>query len=115
MDKLKNNVKLPVIGHLQFAVLEALRESERPGRLIRESLTELGVRQSGPAFYQMMARLEDAGLVAGRYDQKVVDGQIIKERAYRISPEGKTTWKATREFYLKSAEIGKFEESLAHA
>ena len=33
-----------------------------------------------------MARLEDAGLVAGEYDQKIVDGQIIKERRYALTP-----------------------------
>ena len=35
-----------------------------------------------------MARLEDAGLVAGQYEQKVVDGQIIKERRYALTPRG---------------------------
>ena len=55
--------------------------------------------RTGPAFYQMMARLEDAGLVAGEYDQKIVDGQIIKERRYSLTARGETAWTATRVFY----------------
>lgn len=47
----------------------------------------------------MMARLEDAGLVAGEYDQKIVDGQIIKERRYTLTAAGESAWAATRAFY----------------
>lgn len=54
----------------------------RTGRKIRAGLKPYRVRQSGPAFYQMMARLEK-GLVGGSYTQEVVDGQIIKERTGR--------------------------------
>ena len=47
----------------------------------------------------MMARLEDAGLVSGAYDQKIVDGQIIKERRYALTPRGDAAWTSTRAFY----------------
>jgi DNA-binding PadR family transcriptional regulator len=60
------------------------------------------VRRSAPAFYQMMARLEDAGLVDGDYDQKIVDGQIIKERRYALTPTGESAWKRTRDFYVET-------------
>ena len=62
-----------------------LRAGERSGRTVRRSLARHGIERSGPAFYQMMARLEDAGFVAGEYDQKIVDGQIIKERRYTLT------------------------------
>lgn len=91
---------LPKITHLQFTVLALLQEHERPGRTIREALGARGMRRSGPAFYQMMSRLEDADLVDGRYEQKIVDGQIIKERFYAITPAGAAAWEATRDFYL---------------
>jgi|SRR5215204_252380 len=90
---------IPEITHLQFLVLGILRGGERPGRLIRRTLARHGVSRTGPAFYQMMARLEDAGLVGGEYDQKVVEGQIIKERRYTLTPAGEAAWTSTRTFY----------------
>ena len=91
--------RIPDITHLQFLVLGLLRRGDRPGRLLRRALARHGVERTGPAFYQMMARLEDAGLVAGEYEQKVVDGQIIKERRYALTPRGDAAWISTRAFY----------------
>src|SRR3954470_12278398 len=90
---------IPEITHLQFVVLGILRGGERTGRAIRKGLGRHGVQRSGPAFYQMMARLEDAALVAGEYDQRIVDGQIIKERRYALTPAGDAAWSSTRAFY----------------
>ena len=56
-------MKLPQITHLQFSVLAFLQGGERPGKSVRQQLAERGMRRSGPAFYQLMSRLEDAGLV----------------------------------------------------
>ena len=92
--------RLPAITHLQFLVLGLLRDHPHAGRDIRTALQRHGVRRTAPAFYQMMARLEDAGLVEGWYDQKVVDGQLIKERHYRVRPAGARAWAVTRDFYL---------------
>jgi DNA-binding PadR family transcriptional regulator len=92
--------RLPAITHLQFLVLGLLREQAQAGRDIRSELQRHGVRRTAPAFYQMMARLEDAGLVEGWYDQKIVEGQLIKERHYRLRPAGARAWAATRDFYL---------------
>jgi DNA-binding PadR family transcriptional regulator len=107
--------RIPGITHLQFLVLGMLRQSPRLGRHVRRELTRHGVRRSGPAFYQMMSRLEDAGFVAGEYDQKVVAGQIIKERRYTLTPAGATAWNATRDFYLAKIEAFDVNEGLAHA
>ena len=81
-----------------------LRGGERAGRAVRRALKRHGIDRSGPAFYQMMARLEDAGLVAGEYDQKVVDGQIIKERRYTLTARGGAAWTGTRAFYSDAIE-----------
>jgi DNA-binding PadR family transcriptional regulator len=91
---------LPAITHLQFFVLGLLRDEPQAGRDIRAELRRHGIRRTAPAFYQMMARLEDGGLVEGWYDQKVVEGQIIKERHYRLRPAGARAWAVTRDFYL---------------
>jgi DNA-binding PadR family transcriptional regulator len=101
--------RIPEITHLQFLVLGMLRPEPRLGREIRRDLARHGVRRSGPAFYQMMARLEDAGLIDGEYDQKVVAGQIIKERRYSLTAAGAAAWRSTRDFYL--SKIAAFDES----
>jgi DNA-binding PadR family transcriptional regulator len=87
---------IPEITHLQFLVLGLLRGGTRTGHSVRKGLSRHAVRRSGPAFYQMMARLEDAGLVAGQYDQRIVAAQIIKERRYRLTARGDAAWAATR-------------------
>ena len=61
--------ELPALTHLQFLVLGVLRANEQPGRVIRQAIATYGVRRSGPAFYQMMARLERDGLIEGWYEQ----------------------------------------------
>ena len=90
---------LPDVTHLQFLVLGILRGGGRTGHAVRKALARHGVRRSGPAFYQMMARLEDARFVEGEYDQKIVEAQIIKERRYTLTPLGESAWAATRAFY----------------
>jgi DNA-binding PadR family transcriptional regulator len=114
-------MRLPELGHLQFLVLASAIDEDRPGREIRSSLKSVRVRQSGPAFYQMMARLEKAGLVEGWYTQDVIDGQIIKERNYRATAEGKRAWRESLRFYEKAIDAvgeafeGGGDEGLAHA
>ncbi len=76
------------LPHLQFAVLGVLGAGDLPGREIRSELGQLGVDKSGPAFYRLMARLEESGLVEGRYEQEVVSGQMLRERRYRATAEG---------------------------
>src|SRR3954469_17449744 len=108
--------RIPDITHLQFLVLGMLRGGQRPGRVLRRTLARHGVERTGPAFYQMMARLEDAGLVAGEYDQRIVAGQIIKERRYTLTPRGDSAWTATRAFYSDAIEeYGTAKPRTAHA
>ena len=94
--------RIPRLSHLQFLVIGILRGKTLAGREVRKSLEQFGVRKGGPAFYQLMARLEDAGLVEGEYHQEVVEGQIIRERQYRITAEGSRSWDQSREFYLEA-------------
>lgn len=97
-------MKLPTITHLQFQVLGILTNGEKPGQAVRNNLREQGVKKSGPGFYQMMARLEDAGLVNGWYQQKEIDGQIVKERWYKLTAIGSKSWRSTSDFY--SRQVG---------
>jgi DNA-binding PadR family transcriptional regulator len=106
---------IPEITHLQFLVLEALTGHDQAGRELRALLTAHGVRSSGPAFYQMMSRLEDAGLVDGAYDQRVVAGQHVKERRYRLTKAGARSVAQTRSFYLDRVAARRFLKRGSHA
>lgn len=99
-------MRIPDVTHLQFLVLGILKDGEKPGRLVREKLADSGQKKSGPAFYQFMARLEDARFVEGFYEEKVVEGQRIKERIYRITGEGISAWENVRDFYMAHARFG---------
>ena len=108
--------RVPEITHLQYLVLALLRDGPRLGRQVRHRLAQHGVRRSAPAFYQMMARLEDAGLVTGDYDQKIIAAQIIKERRYAVTPAGEQAWTATRAFYSEAIDTyGARKTRAAHA
>jgi hypothetical protein len=98
---------LPRLTHLQFLVVSQLLRGDAPGRELRTRLRDEGVRQSGPAFYQMMAGLEDAGIVSGWYEQQVVDGQIIRERHYKVLAGGKKAWQGSRDFYVRVIAQGR--------
>ncbi len=91
--------QLPELTHLQFLVLGVLRGADQPGRSLREALSGYGIRRTGPAFYQLMARLEKDRLVDGRYEQITVGDQAVTERHYRITADGKRRWNEVRVFY----------------
>jgi DNA-binding PadR family transcriptional regulator len=105
--------EVPRLSHLQFLVAGALLRGKVAGREIRRTLADFSVRKSGPAFYQLMARMEDAGLIEGSYHQEVVEGQIIRERHYRLTADGAAAWDGSRDFY--KAAIRGFEEGLSGA
>jgi DNA-binding PadR family transcriptional regulator len=100
---------LPTLTHLQFLVLGMLADRECAGRALRAELAEFGVRSSGPAFYQMMSRLEAAGWVEGWYEQIAVGDQAVTERRYRSTAEGVRLWTRSRAFYerVAAATVGK--------
>ena len=96
---------LPVLTHLQFLVLGVLRHDPQPGRALRKALASYGIRRTGPAFYQLMARMEKDRLVDGWYEQITVGDQAVTERHYRITPEGGRRWNEARAFYEHVARV----------
>ncbi|HXV86528.1 MAG TPA: helix-turn-helix transcriptional regulator [Gemmatimonadales bacterium] len=97
-------MRLPGLSHLQFLVIGVLKTGPHLGREVRAQLRSLGVRKSGPAFYQLMSRLEEAGLIRGDYQQEIVEGQIIRERHYTVTATGVRAWTASRDFYFRAIE-----------
>ncbi len=107
--------EIPKLSHLQFLVAGILRGRAMPGRVLRDELEARGVRRGGPAFYQMMARMEDVGLVSGTYHQEIIEGQIIRERHYELTAEGLRAWNTSRDFYLSTIRGFEGREGLADA
>jgi DNA-binding PadR family transcriptional regulator len=97
---------LPALTHLQFLVLGVLHHEEQPGRVVRQALAAYGVRRTAPAFYQLMSRLESAGLVTGRYEQVIVGDQAVTERRYRITADGSRMWARAQDFYAEVGRLG---------
>jgi DNA-binding PadR family transcriptional regulator len=94
-----SKLSLPSLTHLQYLVLGVLRRDPQPGRAVRQALSAYGIRRTGPAFYQLMARLEKDRLVDGWYEQITVGDQAVTERHYRITPDGSRRWNDARAFY----------------
>jgi DNA-binding PadR family transcriptional regulator len=90
---------VPVFTHLQYLVLGVLRGEPQPGRTLRKALAAYGIRRTGPAFYQLMARLEKERLVDGWYEQVTVGDQAVTERHYRVTGDGTRRWNEARAFY----------------
>lgn len=86
-----------------------------PGVICVPCWQDSAVRNSAPAFYQMMARLEASDLVEGWYDQKLVAGQNVKERRYRLTPDGERAFEATRSFHVARLASARAVRKRSHA
>lgn len=96
---------LPEITHLQFAVLASLIDQDLAGGVLREQLAANGMNHTRAAFYQLMARLEDARFVSGRYEQRVVDDVTITERIYHLTATGMRVTREAQAFYLAAFAV----------
>lgn len=97
------DTRLPPLTHLQFLILNTLLDADRSGRDIRAALETFGVGRTAAAFYQLMARLEEARLVEGWYEQITVGDQAVTERRYSLKPLGVRLIDETRRFYTTEA------------
>jgi DNA-binding PadR family transcriptional regulator len=104
---------IPGISHLQFVILDALGANVKRGKELRADLAESGVKKTGPSFYQLMARLEEARFVEGWYEQQIIDGQIIKEKHYRILGNGIRAVNQMKNFYRNRMAPIKLAPALA--
>lgn len=99
-------IVLPRVTHLQFLVLRLLMGGEMTGKQLREALAAEGEKKGLPAFYQLMSRLEEDGLVEGEYREVVVAGQRIRERNYWITGEGQVAVDEVRQFVFEGLRAG---------
>ena len=78
------------LTELQFLVLRALVDKDLPGCEVRKILPN---ERSGPAFYTLMQRCENAGFVEGRYEGgrykwEGMGARTFREKWYRLTPDG---------------------------
>jgi hypothetical protein len=99
-------MSLPDLTHLQMLLIEVLGARRMSGKELRAALKQVGVNKTCPAFYQLMARMEQAGFVAGDYEDKSVDGVPIRERFCRLTGHGSKSYDATRRFYAERGPLG---------
>lgn len=104
---------LPTLTHLQFLILGQLIGGDKYGRDLRATLASEGARKTPAAFYSLMARLEDAGLVDGWYRTEASQGVTIRERCYRVLGPGVAAWNETNQFYLERGSRGGHGEARA--
>jgi DNA-binding PadR family transcriptional regulator len=83
------NNPLPEATHLQLTILRMLVWGPHRSIEIKQKLYDREIDLSDPSFYQLMKRIENSKWVTGKYIQKIVDGQIIRERVYTITDSGK--------------------------
>lgn len=104
-------MNLPKCSHLQIAVLSCLGTNEMSGRELRASLKASGIRKSGAAFYQLMARLEDSDWVVGRYHEDMLHGEKVRERRYKVTGAGRQARAEALAFYenVGKATFGKLQ------
>ncbi len=96
---------LPTTTHQQNAVLSALCDgAEHWGRDVRAAIKKDGYKSTNASFYELMDRMEAAGLVEGKYAERDVLGQMFRERCYRITGAGETAWEVAVNYYVSKAD-----------
>ena len=100
---------LKELSKLQFAILQAIGTHEVRGKEIRDRLKSINMGKSSPAFYQLMGRMEDANLISGRYDKKIIDGQLIRERKYKIKADGRQALGKFKLSYEQITALGRVD------
>ena len=96
----------PPLPWLQFVILSAIQDNPLvwvTGKVIRATMAEDGVKRAGPAFYQIMGRIEEAKLVEGenydRLEERQKGKQRICERRYKLTDRGIMALDRTRRAY----------------
>jgi hypothetical protein len=92
---------IPYITHIQFAVLNLLRsDSWVSATGVRKGLAAYGDTRKGPAFYQLMRRLQVDGMLdAERNAFSLGGGEPVYRTYYRSTVKGVQCCQETMDFY----------------
>lgn len=94
---------LPTVTPLQFVFLDVLSDGTLTGKEMRRKLRRRGACRSPIAFYRVIQRLKQAGLVTARRvpkDQGQFRGAQCK---YSVTKAGRDAVAVTRAFYSQAA------------
>ena len=72
----------------QVFVLARIAQSETKGAELRKGLSEAGCPKSEAAFANAMKRLENKGLLTGRFETASIDGMPVREKYFQITGSG---------------------------
>ncbi len=99
---------IPKLTPLQFLILSCLTSHhEAYGHSLRASLRKEETKaRSGPSFYMLMTRMENASLVKSRYERNEDGGWVTTQTVYRITKKGISAFKGFRKFVRKHAGRG---------
>ncbi|MEI6144180.1 MAG: hypothetical protein WCP91_01120 [Candidatus Berkelbacteria bacterium] len=99
---MEKTTTLPKLTHLQYLVLGHINRPGLPetsGKSLRQLLNDCGIGKTIPAFYQLMARLEESGYVVGEYHKVQSGNQVYRERHYWLTDQGVREAENSRIFY----------------
>ena len=100
---------IPKYTHQQWAVFNTLLNGgELWGRDLRAALKKDGYGSTNASFYELMERLETAGLVEGRHEERDVLGQLFRERKYKLTGLGEQAWNDVASYYAKRIGSARF-------
>ena len=94
----------PKATHLQAAVLAHLTDGVS-GYDLRERLRKFGISNVGPSFYQMMSRLEEAGLIESVVEQTTVGNYKVRETCYWITKDGRLAIDESLSYYENLGKV----------
>jgi len=66
------------------------------GRELQKALRQSGQKATLAAFYQLMGRLEQAGLIVGEERSQQVGKQTVYPKYYRITQKGESEFASSR-------------------
>ena len=102
----KEGMAVPQITHLQFLVIDAIASLQQASASeIRKQLSEYGLDQKGPKFYQLMGRLEKAGFIESWSQPFDAAGSEVTRTFYKNRPDGKKQKQLVCEFYAARDSI----------
>lgn len=96
-----DGMKLPVVSHLQFAILDFLRRTRKQYAVELRQLMkeELRLDYTGPKLYQLMDRLAADGYISILREVIVTDAGKQQATSYAITAKGRYVHDRTVAFY----------------
>ena len=90
----------PPLTHLQSLVIKLILSGRYDAPQIRDGLKAFGASKSCGAFYELMGRMEEAGLIAGSQCRSVRTGELVQRWDYAVTERGRELLRQTARFYM---------------